>query len=285
MSTAEYIVDITMENAKSILIDRSFETPVVIDFWADWCEPCKDLMPILEKLANEYQGAFILARVNADEMQPLAGQFGIRSLPTVMIMQNGQPVDGFAGAQPEGEIRKILEKYLPKAEDIKLKEAQEFIAEDDLTNALASAKDAWDIDPQRSDIHFMYIRALVANNRWEEAKKLLDQTKLEDQQSEYHELLSEVELLEKAADTPQIKALEKQIAQNPEDDDLKVQLAIQYSQANRNEEALELLFAMLSKNLDSANGEVKQTFLDIINTLSGDPIASKFRRRYFSLLY
>lgn len=285
MSTAEYIVDITMENAKSILIDRSFETPVIIDFWADWCEPCKDLMPILEKLANEYQGAFTLARVNADEMQPLAGQFGIRSLPTVMIMQNGQPVDGFAGAQPEGAIREILEKYLPKTEDIKLKEAKEFLEANDLTNALNSAKEAWNIDSQRSDIHFMYIRALVENNRWEEAKKLLDETKLEDQQSEYHELLSQVELLEKASDTPQIKALEKRITQTPEDDELKVQLAVQYSQANRNEEALELLFGMLSQNLDSANGEVKQTFLDIVNTLAGDPISSKYRRRYFSLLY
>ncbi|MFM2478462.1 tetratricopeptide repeat protein [Celerinatantimonas sp. MCCC 1A17872] len=285
MSTAEYIVDITMENAKSILIDRSFETPVVIDFWADWCEPCKDLMPILEKLANEYQGAFTLARVNADAMQPLAGQFGIRSLPTVMIMQNGQPVDGFAGAQPEGAIREILEKYLPKAEDIKLNEAKEFLEANDLANALNAAKEAWDIDSKRTDIHFMYIRALVANNRWEEAKKLLNETKLEDQQAEYHELLSQVELLEKASDTPQMQALEKRIEQNPEDDELKVQLAVQYTQANRNEDALELLFSMLSKNLDSANGEAKQTFLDIVNTLSGDPIASKFRRRYFSLLY
>ena len=87
---------------------------VVLDFWASWCEPCKVLMPLLEKIANEYRGAFLLAKVNADEQQMIAQQFGVRSLPTVMVIQNGRPVDGFVGAKPEAQLRQLLEKYLSR---------------------------------------------------------------------------------------------------------------------------------------------------------------------------
>ena len=116
-NTPQDIVEINEANAKQWLVDESFKRPVLIDFWADWCGPCKSLMPILEKLAGEFRGQFLLAKVNADEQQMIAAQFGVRSLPTVMIMQDGQPVDGFAGAQTEVEVRELLEKYLPKPWD------------------------------------------------------------------------------------------------------------------------------------------------------------------------
>ena len=97
---SDYIANIDETNAMQLLIEESNNRPVLVDFWADWCAPCKALMPILESLAHEYAGAFLLAKVNADEQQNIAQQFGVRSLPTVMIIQNGQPVDGFAGALP-----------------------------------------------------------------------------------------------------------------------------------------------------------------------------------------
>ncbi len=105
------IVDITVENFQQIIIEASQDKLVLIDFWADWCEPCKDLMPILEKLAGEYSQHLILAKVDCEAQQEVAAQFGIRSLPTVMVVQNGQPVDGFAGVQPEQQIREMLAKY------------------------------------------------------------------------------------------------------------------------------------------------------------------------------
>jgi thioredoxin len=106
--------------------------PVVVDFWADWCEPCKQLMPILEKLATEYQGAFLLAKVNADEQQMLAQQLGVRSLPTVMVIKDGQPIDGFSGAQPESAVREMLDKHLPSPQAGALAEAEQLLADGDI---------------------------------------------------------------------------------------------------------------------------------------------------------
>ena len=104
-----HVVDIDENNAQQYLIDESFNRPVVVDFWADWCAPCKQLMPLLKKLADEYAGAFLLAKINADEQQGISGQLGVRSLPTVMVFKDGQRVDGFAGAQPETAVRELLQ--------------------------------------------------------------------------------------------------------------------------------------------------------------------------------
>ena len=123
MNASAHIVDIDESNAQQLLIEESMNRPVVVDFWADWCEPCKQLMPILEKLATEYQGTFLLAKVNADEQQMLAQQLGVRSLPTVMVIKDGQPIDGFSGAQPESAVREMLDKHLPSPQAGALVEA------------------------------------------------------------------------------------------------------------------------------------------------------------------
>jgi putative thioredoxin len=150
------------------------QRPVVIDFWADWCGPCKTLMPILEKLAAEYAGAFLLAKVNADEQQMIAQQFGVRSLPTVMVMQNGQPVDGFAGAQPEAAVREMLEKYLPSPFEAALDEAQQKLEAGDAAGAVSMLRRAYEDSGRRHDIAMMYTQALIEARRLDEAQALLD---------------------------------------------------------------------------------------------------------------
>ena len=137
------VVAINYDNAQQYLIDESMNRPVLIDFWADWCAPCKALMPVLEKLAAEYDGDFLLAKLNADEMQDIAGQFGVRSLPTVVLMKDGQPVDAFQGAQPETEIRNFLAKHLPRPWDKKLATARQLVAGGDLDSAVTLLRDAF----------------------------------------------------------------------------------------------------------------------------------------------
>ena len=174
----DFIVDIDETNAAQLLIEESHQRPVVVDFWAEGSEPCKVMMPLLEKSANEYQGAFLLAKVNADEQQNITQQFGVKSLPTVMVIQNGQPVDGFAGAQSEAEVRQMLEKYLPKPWDGLLQLAQEAMAEGDFARALTPLRQAWDESGQRYDIAVAYVHALIECLRLDEAGKILDGIRL-----------------------------------------------------------------------------------------------------------
>src|SRR5438067_10204776 len=110
------MIDVTLENFESEVIAASMEQPVLVDFWAEWCGPCKAIGPILEKLEDAYGGAFKLAKINSDEEQQLAQAFGVRSIPTVVLLKNGQPVDGFMGALPEGKVREFLDKHVSALE-------------------------------------------------------------------------------------------------------------------------------------------------------------------------
>lgn len=278
------IVEINLENFQQVILEGSQQKLVMVDFWADWCEPCKDLMPILEKLASEYSEHLLLAKVNCDEQQQIAMQFGVRSLPTVMLVKDGQPIDGFAGAQPEGEIRKLLEKHLPKPEDALLQQAQQLVVAGDYQSAFAPAKQAFELDESRIDSRFLLADIYIELSKVSQAKDLLEVVGLADQDNTYQALMGKIELAEQAADSPEIQALQAQLQQKPDDLELKVQLGVQLQQAGRVEEALELLLSVLKK--DMAFGDARKLYLDTINALpDGDPLASQYRRKIYSLMY
>ncbi|HEY8569549.1 thioredoxin [Microbulbifer sp.] len=282
----DFIVDVTAQNAQQVLIEESMKRPVVVDVWADWCEPCKQLMPVLEKLAKEYAGQFLLAKLNADTEQMLAGQLGVRSLPTVMVLKDGQPVDGFAGAQPERQIREMLDKYLPKPWDIQLQRAQKLIGEGELDEALPILRQAYSDSGERADIAKQYAAVLLEKNRTKDAEAVLGKILLADQDSDYQQLMSQLELKLQAAESPEIKALQQALEANPEDFGSAYQLAVQYSQAERHEEALELLLNILRRDMGYADGAVKQAYLDIVKALGkGDPVAAAYQRKLMTLLF
>lgn len=282
----DFIVNIDETNAAQLLIEESNNRPVVVDFWADWCEPCNVLMPLLEKIANEYQGAFLLAKVNADEQQAITQQFGVRSLPTVMVIKDGQPVDGFAGAQPEAEVRKMLEKFLPKPWDTLLMTAQEFMEAGDFASALAPLRQAWDESGKQYEITVTYVHALIECLRLDEAEKILADIRLADRDAAYEQLTAQLKIKREAAKTPEIEALEAKLAEDPENLDVRAQLAVQYTNASMFKEAMEHLLAVLQKDLNHADGATKKALLDTIVSLGkGDPLAVEFQRKLYSLLY
>lgn len=286
MNAANYIVDIDESNAQTLLIEESLKRPVVVDFWADWCGPCKQLMPILEKLAAEYQGAFLLAKVNADEQQMLAQQLGVRSLPTVMVIKDGQPIDGFSGAQPESAVREMLDKYVPSPQADSLAEAEQLLAEGDVPGALALYRGAWEESGQKPEFTLAYAGALVTANRLDEAEALLKEIKLVDQDARYEQLMAQIELQRQVARSPEIEALETDLAKDEQNHEVRIKLAVQLSSHGQYREALEHLLVVLRADRDWGNGEAKRVYLDMIATIGkGDPLAAEYQRKLFSLLY
>jgi putative thioredoxin len=280
------IVDITLDNAQQFLIDESFNRPVVIDFWAEWCGPCKNLMPVLEKLANEYAGAFLLAKVNADDQQMISSQFGVRSLPTVMIMQNGQPVDGFTGALPEVQVREVLAKYLPKPWELPLNQAQALMAQGNFTDALPLLRQAYDASSQLASIALLMAQCHLELNRIDNAEAILSSIKMADQDAHYEQLMAQVALKKQAAKTPELAALEEAYSKAPQDLTLRYQLALQYYQESQHRPALEHLLEVIRSERNFAEGEARKTYTAIIAALGkADPLAIEFQRKLFTLLY
>jgi putative thioredoxin len=243
-------------------------------------------MPILEKLAAEYQGAFLLAKVNADEQQMLAQQLGVRSLPTVMVIKDGQPVDGFSGAQPESAVRDMLDKHVPSPQADSLVEAEQLLAEGDIPGALALFRGAWEDSGQKPEFTMAYAGALITASRLDEAEALLSDIKMVDQDARYQQLMAQIELQRQAARSPEIEALEADLASDEQNHEVRVKLAVQISSHGRYREALEHLLVVLRADRDWGNGEAKRVYLDMIATIGkGDPLAAEYQRKLFSLLY
>ncbi|QFU76756.1 thioredoxin [Halioglobus maricola] len=283
---SEHIVNIDETNAAALLIEESHNRPVVVDFWADWCEPCKVLMPLLEKIADEYNGAFLLAKVNADEQGMIAQQFGVRSLPTVMVIKDGQPVDGFAGAQTENEIRALLGKYLPKPWDGLLQLAKEAMDEGNFAAALTPLRQAWDESGQLYEITVAYCHCLIEALRLDEAATLLDGVRMADQDAAYEQLRAQLEIKRQAAKSPEVDALEQQLAADPDNLDIMAELAVQLTSGGRFKDAMEHLVTILRKDLNHGDGATKKALLDTIASLGkGDPLAAEYQRKLYSLLY
>lgn len=286
--SVENIVNINESNLQQVL-EQSMTTPVLFYFWSERSQHCLQLTPILENLAAQYNGQFILAKLDCDAEQMIAAQFGLRAIPTVYLFQNGQPVDGFQGPQPEEAIRSLLDKVLPREEELKAQQAMQLMQlmqEGNYTDALPLLKDAWQLSNQNGEIGLLLAETLIALNRSEDAEAVLKTIPLQDQDTRYQGLVAQIELLKQAADTPEIQQLQQQVAENPEDAALATQLALQLHQVGRNEEALELLFGHLRKDLTAADGQTRKTFQEILAALgTGDALASKYRRQLYALLY
>lgn len=282
----DHIVDITQENAQQLIIEESKKRLVVVDFWAEWCEPCKNLMPVLEGLASEYQGQFLLAKINADDQQMLSSQFGVRSLPTVMLIKDGQPVDGFAGVQTESEVRTLLEKYLPKLWDLQYAEALPLLQNGDFSAAAAILKQAYEGSGAQADIAIAYGRALLGCKRLDDVKAIIDGVKMVDQGPDFAQLKAQYELALEAGKSPEIEALEREYQQRPSDQALALKLAVQYAQHEHVKEALDILLSLLRKDLAAADGEARKAFTDILQSLEkGDALAAEYQRKLYTLLY
>ena len=171
------MLDVTVQNFEAEVIQASMNTPVLVDFWAPWCGPCKSLGPVLERLEEDYGGRFKLVKINSDDEQQLAAAFGIRSIPTCVLLLGGQPVDGFMGALPEGKVREFLDKHLPSEGELMAQadteEAEALIDQGDPQAALVKLQEALAINPANDEARHDYVKLLISLGELDSAQAAL----------------------------------------------------------------------------------------------------------------
>ena len=285
MADLPFFVELNEQNLTETL-QRSVETPLVINFYAPSHKESADFAKVLQRIAEQHQGQFILGLVNCETEQMIAAQFRIQALPTTYLFKEAQAIDAFPGVLDEASLLQRLSAILPKEEDLKFQKALDFLQVEDYDSALPLLKDAWELsDKKNSDVALHYAETYIAMKKTEPAADILAQIPIQDRDSRWHGLQAQIELLIKAADTPEIQQLQADYAKNPTPE-IALKLAVQLHQANRNEEALDLLFSILKQDLSAENGEVKQQFLSILSAIgNADPITNKYRRLLYSLLY
>ncbi len=280
-----FIVEITEQNFRETF-EGSVNTPVLIHFWASAQPESAQILPELQTLAQQYNGAFTLALLNCEDQPALASQFGVQVLPTIALFVNGQAVDGLGGPQPIDAIATMLQKHLPSPDEQLLKQIMELLQEDQHAQALSLIHTLPEELQSRGDVKLATADCLLETKQFDLAQELLGSIPLEYQDNYYRGLLAKLELHQQAADSPELQRLEQKFAENTDDLVLACELAVQYNQVGRDEEALELLWKILSVDLGAQDGEVKKTFMDILSALGqGNALAGKYRRRLYSILY
>ncbi len=279
------IVTITPQNFHTELLEASRQKTVAVFFYADQLPECRPMGQQLEQLIGPANPAVTLAKVDvADpQLQSLAVQLGLQALPAVVIFKNGQPADALMGPQDPATVENMLSKYLPKEDDNLLAEGLQLLEKGDAGAAYTVLQKAQQIAPQRYEIQVALADACVKSARLDEAEILLNTIPGVYQDSAFQQVKSALDLAQQASDSPEIRALENQLAAGPENKQLKQELAIQYSQAGRKQEALDLLFTILQQELSF--GDARKTYQDILATMGADPLVSKYRKKLYTLLY
>lgn len=287
MSESPHIFEATLENFQEKVMQASMETPVLVDVWADWCEPCKQLMPHLEKLATEYKGAFLLAKVNADEQQELSGHLGVRSLPTVILVKGGQAVDGFNGALPEGEIRKVLEKHVEAPAENPHDKANRLWEEGDLDGALTILVQMNQDDPQNIAVLIDLAQIKAELGDTDTAQQILDSLAPEDKmQSHAKQLAARLKFMKQAGELPPMAELEARLESNPKDCDALHQLALQHVLKDNNAEAMDLLIRLMQADSQYKDGIAKTTLVELFDKLgNNNPDVRAYRRKLYTLMH
>jgi len=281
-----YSIQVTSETFETDVLQKSQETPVLVDFYAEWCGPCKTLGPMLERLADEYAGAFILAKVDADAEQMLAAGMGVRSLPTVVLFKNGQPADHFMGALPEGEIRAILDKHVERVEASPLERAAELVALGQYDEAIALYQLITADDPENYDVYLDMAQALLKKGDLDSAEAIVE--RLPDAQKmdpRAKSIVAGKAFQDLLAGAPDRATCESRIAANDEDSEARYFLAVHLMVSDDVESAITHLLTIIRTDRQYNDDAARLLLIQIFDRLGNDdPRARTGRRQLATLL-
>jgi len=282
---SQFAVDVDASNFADAVMHASQQAPVVVDFWAPWCAPCRSLKPILEKLAEEFQGRFILAKINSDENQALASQFGVRGIPSVKAVFRGEIIDEFSGALPESAVREFLARILPSPAAGLREQAAVQRAAGDLAGALQTLAEASRLDTGNEAVRIDAAEILMDRNELEEAQNLLTSlsatAREEDRVQSLQARLDIARSGEVGADE---SSLRERIAAHPDDMQARFDLANLLIATGRHETGLENLLEMVQLDRHWHDGAARKHMLTTFNLLANSPLVAPFRRRLASVL-
>ena len=262
------IVESNTDQFSTDVIEKSQKLPVLVDFWAPWCGPCKTLTPVIEKIVNEYQGRLALVKINVDENQALASQMRVQSIPMVVAFKDGAPVDGFAGALPESQLREFIDKLFEgevSPLEKMVNEAGSFLENGDIAEAVRLYSQVVEVDPKNPLGHAGLIRAMMVENKTDEALNYIEALDAALKNSnEVSGLKAALELLESESNSEELELLRQNLDNDPEDPDARYDLAVSLYGKGKVEESIDMLVELVKThgqwNEDAARSQLLKIF-------------------------
>lgn len=283
MPDAPYIFEATQDNFASLVLDNSARGPVLVNYWAPWAGPCHKLWPVLEKLASDYGGKFLLVNVNTDKQRPLAREHGVRSLPTLKLFRHRKVVEEIHGAQPEADLRRLIDKYIARQSDAMLAAAVKTYQQGDVEGAVRLLRQAEEADPDNLRIPLTLAKLLMQHGRTAEAEELLRLLPAEAQQDpEVSMLASHLGFIRVAQDSPPIETLEQTVAADPADCEARYRLSAVKLLQDDYEGALEQLLEIMRRDRSFRNDAGRKGMIAVLQILDKD---SDLAKRYRSLMF
>jgi putative thioredoxin len=279
---SEHALDVGLADFAQHVIEESKQRPVVVDFWAPWCGPCKSLKPILEKLAAEYGGKFLLAKINSDDNQELAARYGVRGIPSVKAFVDGEPVDEFSGALPEGEVRAFLDRLVPGPADELRVQAVELRTAGDMPAALQKLADASRVDPNHLGVRLDAAEIMLDLGEADEARRLIGSVS-DEADPRVPQLKARLQFMGAAGED--VAALTAQVAANENDLAARFKLANLLVAAGQYEAGMDQLLEIVRRDRGFEDDIGRKTLLSVFDLLGGGELVSRYRRRLSSLLY
>ena len=278
---SEHALDVGLADFAQHVLEESKQRPIVVDFWAPWCGPCKSLKPVLEKLAAEYGGKFLLAKINSDENQELAARYGVRGIPNVKAFVNGQVVDEFSGALPEEEVRAFLDRLVPSPADELRRQADNARMAGDIAGALKLLAEASKLDPGHVGVRLDAAEIMLDLNETGEAGRLLGGVP-DDADPRIPQLKARLQFAGVAGEDE--AALRARVATNENDLEARLKLANLLIAAGQYEPGMDQLLEIVRRDRSFQDDIGRKTLLSVFSLLGGGEAVGRYRRLLASAL-